>query len=499
MIELLSPAGNVEKLKYCYTYGADAAYIGLKNFSLRVKADNFYEDEYKKVVELKKQFPGKRLHCALNISFHNDEIDRLIANLPYFKEYPIDAFIVQDLGIVPILQKEFPNAQLHLSTQASCMNREAVKMYKSIGFSRVVMGREASLREIKEIKDAVPDMEIETFVHGAMCIAYSGRCLLSAYMNGRSAQEGFCSHSCRWDYDVLGNLAGTKLDESTFTPEISKQIAESGKLVVREHKRPDEYFPVYEGENFTAVMSSKDLCMIDHLKELKDAGIDSLKIEGRMKSVYYVAMITRAYRKALDSLEGKISEKEAKPYIDELYKVSHRPFATGFYFNKSDADVTVSGASDSPFELAAEVGTKISEEESEKILTKAKELEDSLQKEYDSLCEEAKIAWNKRVEHCPDRHLKCAHKIKGWKMYPITALNMIDGESEVEFISPNTCGEKLDHKDFQLLNPHTGEIYNWVCDGHDCVIYTKHDFENGTLLRTKDKEYVEGKFRDNGR
>ena len=169
-MELLSPAGNVEKLKYGYIYGADAVYIGLKNFSLRVKADNFYEDEYKKVCELKKQFPGKKLHCALNIAFHNDEIDRLIQNIPYFKNYPIDAFIVQDLGIVPILQKEFPKAALHLSTQASCMNREAVKVYKSLGFSRVVMGREASLKEIAEIKNSVPEMEIECFVHGAMCI-----------------------------------------------------------------------------------------------------------------------------------------------------------------------------------------------------------------------------------------------------------------------------------------------------------------------------------------
>lgn len=239
-MELLSPAGNIDKLRYCYAYGADAAYIGLKNFSLRVKADNFYEDEYSKVIQLKNEFPGRRLHCALNISFHNNEIDRFIKDIPYFKQYPIDAFIVQDLGIVPILQKHFPNAQLHLSTQASCMNREAVKMYKSLGFSRVVMGREASLSEIAEIKDAVPDMEIECFVHGAMCIAYAGRCLMSAYLNGRSAQEGFCSHTCRWDYDVMVKPS---------------ELAQSGALYLREHKRPDEYFPVYEGENFTAVLS----------------------------------------------------------------------------------------------------------------------------------------------------------------------------------------------------------------------------------------------------
>ena len=153
-MELLSPAGNVEKLYYAYAYGADAAYIGLKKFSLRVKADNFYEDEYKKVIELKNKFPGKKLHCALNICFHNNDIDNFLRDIDYFKQYPIDAFIVQDLGVVPIIQKYFPDAELHLSTQASCINREAVKMYKSLGFNRVVLGREASLKEIREIKDA---------------------------------------------------------------------------------------------------------------------------------------------------------------------------------------------------------------------------------------------------------------------------------------------------------------------------------------------------------
>ena len=499
-MELLSPAGNVEKLKYCYIYGADASYIGLKNFSLRVKADNFYEDEYKKVCELKKQFPQKKLHCALNISFHNSEIDRLIQNLPYFKQYPIDAFIVQDLGIVPLLQKEFPNAQLHLSTQASCMNREAVKVYKSLGFSRVVMGREASLKEIAEIKDAVPDMEIECFVHGAMCIAYAGRCLMSAYLNGRSAQSGFCSHACRWDYDILakGNEEGCE-EKSVYSDE-ARAVAQSGRLVLREHKRSDEYFPVYEGENFTAVLSSKDLCMIEHLAELKKAGVDSLKIEGRMKSSYYVAMITRAYRKALDALDGKITDDEAKPFVDELYKASHRPFTTAFYFNKANADETVCGASDSPYNLVAQVGEKLSEEEENNVLQKAHTLKTERENEYNSLCEKAKIAWDKRVEALPDKYLKTAERIDGWKMYELTALNMIDGKSELEIVTPDIVSEKLDQKDFVLINPGTGEIYNWVCDGHKSVIYTNKDLSvQGVLIRAKDEGYVEGQFRDPGR
>ncbi len=470
-MELLSPAGNVEKLRYCYTYGADAAYIGLKNFSLRVKADNFYQDEYKKVRELKESFPGKKLHCALNISFHNNEIDRLIQNIPYFKSYPIDAFIVQDLGIVPILQKEFPDAALHLSTQASCMNREAVKMYKSLGFSRVVMGREASLDEIKEIKDAVPDMEIECFVHGAMCIAYAGRCLMSAYLNGRSAQEGLCSHTCRWDYDVL-----------------AKETAQSGNLYLREHKRPDEYFPVYEGENFTAVLSSKDLCMIDHLADLKNAGVDSLKIEGRMKSVYYVALITRAYRKALDALEGKIPESEAKPFVDELYKVSHRAFSTGFYYSRTEADQTVSGESSSTHELSAELGNALDESEQRRVLDAGARLDARRRAEYESLVPQAKKAYDERVKALPDKYLPPVTEHPGWKMYPLKALNMLNESSELEIVSPDVVAEKLPHSDYELVNPNTGEVYRWCCDGHPCVLYTSKDIKSGSLVRSKVKE-----------
>lgn len=356
MIELLSPAGNVEKLYYAYAYGADAAYIGLKKFSLRVKADNFYEDEYKKVIQLKEQFPGRKLHCALNISFHNSDIDNFLANLDYFKAYPIDAFIVQDIGMVPILQKHFPSAQLHVSTQASCINREAVKMYKSMGFSRVVLGREVSLNEIRQIKDAVPDVELEAFAHGAMCIAYAGRCLMSAYLTGRSAQSGACTHTCRWDYDLFAD------------PAKAKELAASGALVIQERKRPGEYFPIFEGDDFTAILSSKDLRMIEHLEDMKNAGIDSIKIEGRMKSIYYVALVTRAYRKALDAMEGKISSEEAKPFIDELENVSHRESGTGFYYNRSEADQTVTGATDSQYILAAEVGDRFSGEDRKSVV-----------------------------------------------------------------------------------------------------------------------------------
>lgn len=494
-MELLSPAGNIEKLSYCYTYGADAAYIGLKKFSLRVKADNFYEDEYKKIIELKQKFPGKKLHCALNIAFHNKEVDSFIAEIPYFKQYPIDAFIVQDLGIVPLLQKHFPNAALHLSTQASCMNREAVKMYRSLGFKRVVMGREASLAEIAEIKDAVPDMEIECFVHGAMCIAYSGRCLMSAYLNGRSGQSGFCSHTCRWDYDVL--VDRNQIPDA-YSPE-SRAIAQSGALVLREHKRPDEYFPVYEGDSFTAILSSKDLCMIDHLADFKKAGVDSLKIEGRMKSVYYVALITRAYRKALDTLEGKITPEQAKPFVDELYEASHREFGTGFYYNKTEADVTVTGASDSPYQLAATVGSRLSLTEQEAVVLKGTRLCEQRKQKYDALCEDAKRAFDKAAAEHPDKNLPVVTFKDGWNMFNMTALNMLDEKSELELVTPDIVSLKMDRSLYELVNPETGEVYRWVCDDHPCVVYTGLPLREGALLRAKDPGYIEGKVRDSGR
>lgn len=497
-MELLSPAGNVEKLKYAYIYGADAAYIGLKKFSLRVKADNFYDDEYKNVIELKKKYPEKRLHCALNISFHDEEIDSLKENLDYFKQYPIDAFIVQDIGIVPLLQKEFPQAQLHLSTQASCVNSQAVKMYQKMGFSRVVLGREISIDQIKRIKDSVPDMEIETFVHGAMCIAYAGRCLMSAYLTGRSAQSGFCSHTCRWNFNLSTDKSSLP-DKKILTLEEAKEIAQSGTLQIQEEQRPGEYFPIFEGEDFTAILSSKDLRMIEHLDDLKNAGVDSLKIEGRMKSIYYVAMVTRAYRKALDALEGKISVQQAKPFIDELENVSHRESTTGFYYNKADADKTTIGASDSKYQLAAQIGDEVKGQTFDDLYNES-------QKRYKDFCETlekmhpaARQARLKDLEIHTDRKVVPFEKKEGWKMYYCTAMNMIKATEEIELVSPDFCSLKVSPSDFEIISPETGLKLNWICDGHPAVIYLNQELPEGTLLRTLDPDYVEGKIRDTGR
>ena len=494
-MELLSPAGNVEKLAYAYAYGADAAYIGLKKFSLRVKADNFYEDEYKKVCELKKRYPGKRLHCALNISFHDEEIDNLKANIDYFKQYPIDAFIVQDIGIVPLLQKEFPHAQLHLSTQASCVNSEAVKMYKSLGFSRIVLGREISLNQIKRIKDSVPDMELETFVHGAMCIAYAGRCLMSAFLTGRSAQSGFCSHTCRWNFRVGEKPA----EDHLITPEEAKFIAQSGNLVIEEEQRKGEYFPVFEGDDFTAILSSKDINMINHLADMKAAGLDSLKIEGRMKSTYYVAMVTRAYRKALDALEGKISGEEAAPYIAELENVSHRESTTGFYYRKSDADKTTSGASDSKYQLAAQIGEEIKGAAFDSLMNEGLKRYNENEELLKNMHPDAREARLKDYEIHPDRRIIPFEKKEGWHLYETKALNKINAGDEIEFVSPEFPSVTAKAGDWELISSETGLKLNWVCDSHPCVIYTKYQLPDASLLRTLDPDYVEGKIRDTGR
>ncbi|WP_052078779.1 peptidase U32 family protein [Spirochaeta lutea] len=318
-MELLAPAGSLDKLHYAYRYGADAAYIGLPGFSLRAKADNIATDNQDSPESIRRVKGSKKLYCTLNIYFHNNDVEELKSQLDRIETYPFDGFIISDIGILPILQKRFPDKELHLSTQANCVNREAAKMYHSMGFSRIVPGRELSLPEIREIKDGVPDLEIEAFIHGAMCLAYSGRCFLSSWMSGRSANKGDCAHSCRWGY----------------------------RVALEEEMRPGEYYPLDEeegpsGTGYTTIMSSKDICMIDYLSELRAAGVDSLKIEGRMKSLYYVAMITRAYRKELDrisrlsDIEIDLRSRETQPFIDELYHVSHREFSTGFYFGRTD-------------------------------------------------------------------------------------------------------------------------------------------------------------------
>jgi len=337
-MELLSPAGSIEKLIYAYRYGADAAYIGLPFFSLRAQAENIDDEDGMapdRIRAIKETFsrpgglperpgvppgrpgpaparpsPGKKLYCAANIFFHNDDLDALEKALPRIAEYPFDGFLVSDLGAYEMLRKAFPDREFHLSTQANCTNWRAAKLYRDMGFSRIVPARELSLDVIKAIKDHVPGLEVEAFVHGAMCIAYSGRCFISSWLAGRSANKGDCTHSCRWHY----------------------------KVYIEEEKRHGQLLPVETGETshggYTLLMSSRDLCMIDHLQDLKEAGVDSLKLEGRMKSVYYVALITRAYRYALDH------PGEENLFREDLFAVSHREYDTGFFYGREGMDLS---------------------------------------------------------------------------------------------------------------------------------------------------------------
>ena len=288
MLELLSPAGNIEKLRTAINYGADACYMGLKDFSLRANAGNFGEKELEEVRRIKEE-SGKKLYCTMNIIFKEDQIEKLYSMKDEIASWPFDAFIISDIGLVDFFKKYLPDKDLHLSTQASCINSNSVKAYRDMGFKRVILGREASLDSIKRIKDKVPEMELECFVHGAMCMAYSGRCILSSYLTGRSANQGDCAHTCRWNYRMYA---------------------------IEEEERKGQYMPIEGGDDYTAILSSKDLCMIDHVDELRDAGLDSLKIEGRMKSVYYVAVVTRAYRKAIDNDADKDKFKITAHYYD---------------------------------------------------------------------------------------------------------------------------------------------------------------------------------------
>ena len=328
-MEVLAPAGNREKLSTAYLFGADAAYIGLSGFSLRSSSSELALPNQAEVLrELKRD---RRLYGALNIYFHDGDIDRLREVLPEIAKLPLDALIVSDLGVVDLLRSHLPGIELHLSTQANCLNASAARTYQSMGFTRIVPAREMSLDDIKRMKDGAPDLEIEAFVHGAMCLAYSGRCLLSAWETGRSANKGQCAHSCRWEYQTY----------------------------IEEAQRPGEYMPVDETDGHSTILSPRDLCMIDHLAELRDAGVDAVKIEGRMKSRYYVAVVTRAYRREIDRVMGGADASTTQAFRQELYNVSHREFSTGFYFNEPKAAAPTSKTYSQRYRFMGAVGEAI--------------------------------------------------------------------------------------------------------------------------------------------
>lgn len=309
-VELLAPAGDLEKLRIAVEYGADAVYFGGELFSLRAAAGNLSVEEIEEGTRFAHD-RGKRVYMTINVFAHNQDINMLPGYIESIKHIPVDAFIVSDPGVIYIIRQIIPDAEIHLSTQANTTNYASASFWHSIGVKRIVTARELSFREIREIRDKTPEtMEIESFVHGAMCISYSGRCLLSNFMTHRDANRGACSHPCRWSYSLV------------------------------EQQRPGEYIPVEEDERGTYFFNSKDLCMIRHIPELIGAGIDSFKIEGRMKSIFYVAVTVGAYRKAIDKYyENPAGYEFDEEWYEELTKVSHRDFTTGFYFDRpSDED-----------------------------------------------------------------------------------------------------------------------------------------------------------------
>ncbi len=304
-IEILAPAGDLEKLKIAVDYGADAVYFGGEMFSLRAGAGNLTVEEMKEGV-LYAHEKGKKCYLTVNIFPHNEDIKPLEDYLHEIKDIGLDAFIVSDPGVITMIQEIIPGAELHLSTQANMTNYKTAEFWQKHGVKRIVLARELTFPEIREIRKHMPDeMELEAFVQGAMCISYSGRCLLSNFMIERDANRGACAHPCRWKYRLV------------------------------EEQRPGEYFPIEEDTRGTYILNSRDLCMIEHIPELIEAGICSAKIEGRMKSSFYVATIVSAYRKAVDAYyEDPQNYKFKDEWMKELKKVSHREFTTGFYFNQ---------------------------------------------------------------------------------------------------------------------------------------------------------------------
>jgi len=321
-IELLSPAGDMEKLKTAFYFGADAVYMAGKQFGLRAFSNNFTLDELKEAVNLAHSL-NKKIYITLNILAHNIDFEGLEEYVKYLDKIKVDAVIISDIGIMSVVKRVAPNLEIHISTQASITNKYSAMEYVKMGAKRLILARELSLEEIKEIRDYIPkDITIETFVHGAMCISYSGRCLLSNYLTNRDSNRGACVQACRWEY------------------------------CIREKNR-DNYLEIQEDNRGTYILNSKDLNMIEYIKELYNIGVRSFKIEGRMKSPYYVATITNAYRRAIDDFY------ENKPFNEilklELEKASHRKYTTGFYHKNDDKECLESSTPIQTHEFVAKV------------------------------------------------------------------------------------------------------------------------------------------------
>lgn len=312
-IELLSPVGDMERLNAAIHFGADAVYLAGQEFGMRTASSNFDSDGLAAAVKLAHE-NHVRVHLTCNTLPHNDELVRLPQFLQMAQSAGVDAFIIADFGVLNLAKKYAPKVDIHISTQAGIVNYASANAFYEMGASRVVLARELNLEEIADIRAKVPQqLELEAFVHGAMCVSFSGRCLLSSYLTHRDANRGDCAQPCRWEYSLV------------------------------ESKRPGQYMPIFEDKSGTHILNSKDMCMVEHIPELIKAGVSSLKIEGRAKSSYYVAVATNAYRHAIDEYYSNPSGKLSPWIAEELNKISHREYSTGFYFGNEPGQVYENG------------------------------------------------------------------------------------------------------------------------------------------------------------
>ncbi|KKR06660.1 MAG: Peptidase U32 [Parcubacteria group bacterium GW2011_GWC2_39_14] len=322
--ELLAPAGNLKKLQYALEFGADAVYCGIPDFSLRVRINQFDLKSLKVGIDYAHQL-GKKVYVTTNIFAHNKHLEKLEKHLKLLKTLKPDALIVSDPGVIKLAQKICPKIEIHLSTQVNCTNWQAAKFWYEQGVKRIILGREVTLKEIKEIHKKVPKVQLEVFVHGAMCMSYSGRCLLSKYYTNRSANLGDCTQPCRWQF----------------------------RHFIGEVTRPDDLLEIEEDDRGTYIMNSRDLCLIEYLDQLKKAGVMSFKIEGRAKSIYYLANTVKVYREVIDA---KKTIKNFKPFIEELKKTQNRGYTKGFLFGKEEVEQEVNKSHDyCPWEFCGEV------------------------------------------------------------------------------------------------------------------------------------------------
>lgn len=383
--ELLAPAGSPESLEFAIRYGADAVYLGTDEFSMRTVSRSFTEENLKENIDFAHD-KGVNVYLASNIIAHNSDLGRVDSFFEMASKAEVDALIISDLGMLNRAKKIAPDLEIHISTQLGVTNYETAHVLYELGAKRVVLARELSIDEIAEIKAKVsPEMQIECFVHGAMCVSFSGRCLISNYLTGRDANRGNCSQPCRWNYSLV------------------------------EEKRPGEYLPVLENENGTFILNSKDLSMIEHLEELRKAGIDSFKIEGRAKNAYYTGVTTNAYRIATDAM---INGKNLEAWVvEELNKVSHRPYDTGFFFDKpiDRAQVSYMGGYLRQWDLAGIVessdGTRVNLVQRNRFFDgDTLEILEAGKKPYEVLAEELMDGEGNKIQSAPHPMMKVSFK-----------------------------------------------------------------------------------------